>query len=175
MLIDETLVVSMKAGEESAFSDCYQKLSPYVYSVILRICGRPAIAEEIMQDSFIQAFSSLDKLQKNTHFYGWIKRIAFNKTLNHLRQQKDTLEISDEHCDEAMVFDKTIMQESQLAYLMGHLPSEAKMIIWLFIVEGYSHKEIAGITGKTQSYSKSLVSRNLEKLRVKNLGVEYAL
>ena len=51
---------------------------------------------------------------------------------------------------------------------MAHVSAEAKLVIWLFIVEGYSHKEIAVLTNKTQSYSKSIVSRNLEKLR--NIG-----
>ena len=96
MLIDEKLVVAMKAGDESAFSSCYQLLSPLVYSVILRICGRSAIAEEIMQDSFIQAFTNLAQLRQNTHFTPWIKRIAFHKTMTYIEKCKNEVALGDE-------------------------------------------------------------------------------
>ncbi len=167
MLIDEKLVLAMKEGDESAFSSCYKLLSPFVYSVILRICGRTAIAEEIMQDSFIQAFTNLSQLRQNTHFTPWIKRIAFHKTVTYIGKVKNEVAIVDEHLDSinAEIFDDALMQQNHLAFLMGHLPNEAKLIIWLFVVEGYSHKEIAKLTNKSESYSKSLVSRNLAKLR----------
>jgi len=167
MIIDEHLVIEMKKGNEQSFSSCYKLLSPLIYSTVFRICGRSSIAEEIMQDSFIQAFTSLSQLKNNTHFTPWIKRIAFNKTMTHLNKIKNEVPATDEHLAslESADFDGTLIQQNQLAFLMGHISAEAKLVVWLFIVEGYSHKEIAELTNKTQSYSKSIVSRNLEKLR----------
>jgi len=177
MVFDKAIVQAMKKGKESAFTACYQQLSPFIYSVIFRICGREAIAEEIMQDSFIQAFSSLSQLQKDSHFIPWIKRIAFNKTINHLRKDKNDLSLTEEHFElaDAEVFDERLIQQNQLAFLLSHLSPEAKLIVWLFVVEGYTHIEIAELTGKTESFSKSLISRNLAKLRAIQTGDANAL
>ena len=167
MVVDEHLVIAMKKGDESSFASCYKLLSPLVYSVVFRICDRASIAEEIMQDTFIQAFTNLSQLKQNTHFTPWIKRIAFHKTITHLNKVKHEVSVTDEHLDslKTEVFDNVLMQQNQLAFLLGHLSAEAKLIVWLFIIEGYTHKEIAELTNKTESYSKSLVSRNLAKLR----------
>ena len=177
MIVNEHLVIAMKKGNEQSFSSCYKQLSPLIYSIVFRICGRSAIAEEIMQDSFIQAFTSLPQLKDNKHFTPWIKRIAFNKTMTHLNKIKNEVAVTDEHLASLKSdnLDGTLIHQNQLAFLMGHLSAEAKLIIWLFIVEGYSHKEIAVITNKTQSYSKSIVSRNLEKLRNIEKGEKNAL
>ena len=177
MIVNEHLVIAMKAGDEDSFSSCYQLLSSSIYSVIFRICGRASIAEEIMQDTFIQAFTSMSQLEKNTHFTGWIKRIAFHKTMTYLNKVKKEEEATDEHLDSLVTdnLDCSLLRENQLEFLMTHILGEAKLIIWLFIVEGYSHKEIAELTNKTQSYSKSIVSRNLAKLRSIEEGAEYAL
>ncbi|NQY64323.1 MAG: RNA polymerase sigma factor [Alteromonadaceae bacterium] len=134
MRIDETLVIAMKKGEESAFTACYQQLSSFIYSVILRICGQSAIAEEIMQESFIQVFGNLEQLEKNTHFIPWIKRIAFNKIVNHLRKDKKDVSLTDEHLDSLQVdvFDESLIQQNQLAFMLSHLTPETKLIVLLF-------------------------------------------
>lgn len=177
MKIDKSLVNLMRKGNESAFTLCYQNLSPFIYSVAFRICGRAAIAEEITQDSFIKAFNNLEQLKKDTHFIPWIKRIAFNYTVTHLRKDKESALIDELVPDTflAKEFDNSIIQQNQLEFLLSHISSDAKLIIWLFIVEGYSHKEIATLTNKTESYSKSIVSRSLAKLREVDKGGHYAL
>jgi RNA polymerase sigma-70 factor (ECF subfamily) len=177
MIVNEDLVITMKKGNDQSFSSCYKLLSPLIYSIIFRICGRSAIAEEIMQDTFIQAFTNLSQLKDNKHFTPWIKQIAFNKTMTHLNKVKNEVSATDDHLESLKFddFDGTVIHENQLAFLLGHLSAEAKLVVWLFIVEGYSHKEIAVLTNKTQSYSKSIVSRNLEKLRNIEKGENNAL
>jgi len=177
MIIDKTLVKLMRKGDETAFTLCYQTLSPFIYSVAFRICGRAAIAEEIMQDSFIQAFGNLKQLKKDSLFIPWIKRIAFNYTVTYLRRDKNNFSADEAHLDTLFTadFDESFIQQNQLEFLMSHLSKDTKLIIWLFIVEGYSHREIAELTNKTESYSKSIVSRSLSKLRDIDKGADYAL
>jgi len=177
MKIDKALVNLMRKGDESAFTLCYQTLSPFIYSVAFRICGRAAIAEEITQDSFIKAFNSLQQLKNDTHFIPWIKRIAFNYTVTHLRKDKESVLIDEPEQDSFLAdeFDNSVILQNQLEFLLSHISNDSRLIIWLFIVEGYSHKEIAQLTNKTQSYSKSIVSRNLAKLREVDKGAHYAL
>jgi len=177
MKIDKSLVKLMRKGDEPAFTLCYQTLSPFIYSVALRICGRAAVAEEITQDSFIKAFNSLEQLKNDTHFVPWIKRIAFNYTVTHLRKDKESTLTGEVEQDDILTdeFDSLVVHQNQLEFLLSHISSDAKLIIWLFIVEGYSHTEIAELTNKTQSYSKSIVSRSLAKLRKVDKGARYAL
>jgi RNA polymerase sigma-70 factor (ECF subfamily) len=167
MIIDKSIVLAMKQKDEAAFASCYQLLSSYVYSIVLRICGVAAVAEEIMQESFIQAFSSIEQLQQDTHFTPWIKRIAFNKTMAHLRQAKEQVSLTEQHLDSLSfdLFDEQLIQQNELAYLLGQLTAQERLIVWMFVVEGYSHKEIATLSNKTESYSKSIVSRSLAKMR----------
>jgi RNA polymerase sigma factor (sigma-70 family) len=177
MIINEHLVIAMKKGDDQSFSVCYKLLSPLIYSIVFRICGRSSIAEEIMQDSFIQAFTNLSQLKKNTHFTPWIKQIAFHKTMTQLNKVKNEVSVTEEHLESLQTedFDSALIHQNQLAFLLEHISAEAKLVVWLFIVEGYSHKEIAVLTNKTQSYSKSIVSRNLEKLRNIEKGEKNAL
>jgi RNA polymerase sigma factor (sigma-70 family) len=177
MIVNEHLVIAMKEGDDQSFSSCYRLLSPLIFSIVFRICGRTSIAEEIMQDSFIQAFTNLSQLKNNAHFSPWIKRIAFNKTMTHLNKMKNEISATNEHLETLKVddIDGALIHQNQLAFLMSHIPAEAKLVVWLFIVEGYSHKEIASLTNKTQSYSKSIVSRSLEKLRNIEQGEIHAL
>jgi len=175
MLIDSSIVVAMKQKDQAAFSSCYQQLSAYLYSIIYRICGVSAVSEEIMQDSFIQAFTKIDQLQQDSHFTGWLKRIAFNNTMTYLRHSQREVNVGEQELEEVVgdysdeirtdVFDQQLIDQNQMAYLMTQLSSQERLIVWLFVVEGYSHKEIATMSNKTVSFSKSVVCRSLEKMR----------
>lgn len=174
-MIDESLVRAMKNKEQAAFGQCYQQLSSYLYSIIYRICGVSAVAEEIMQDSFIQGFTSIDQLQQDSHFVGWIKRIAFNQTMSYLRQSKREVNLGDD-CPDGLekdasqiqptaLFDQQLLEQNQMAHLMQKLSEIEKLVVWLYVVEGYSHQEIATLCEKSVSFSKSIVSRSLTKMR----------
>lgn len=166
-MIDKTLVQAMKQADEAAFASCYEQLSAYIYSIVFRICGSEAIAEEIMQESFIHGFNQLAQLKNDAAFTPWLKRIAFNKTMEFLRKSAKEVTL-DEHTQNTLVdecFSKQLMAENQLAYLLGHISPQERLVVWMYVVEGYSHHQIADLFEKTLSYSKSIVSRSLAKLR----------
>lgn len=167
MELGKSLIQGMRQHKESSFSACYQQVSPMIYSIILRIMSSESVAEDLMQESFIQAFNSLLQLKDDSKFIPWLKRIAFNKAMNFIRSQKTTVEFSEEtHTSEDNnVFTTDIANNNQLACLLESLPQEERLVLWLFSVEGYSHKEIATMTNKTISYSKSVVFRSLAKMR----------
>jgi len=176
MVLDINLVKTMRLNDESAFAACYKQLSPLIYSIALRVLSSPSIAEEVMQETFIQAFNSLHQLQEDEKFIGWLKRIAFNKTMNVIRKQKATVEFEEElhSIDTPSLFEAELINQNQLAQLLSILPSKDKFILWLFVVEGYSHKEIAHLTDMTISYSKSVVFRSLTKVRTNHEDIKYA-
>jgi len=174
---DEKIVDRMKLGEQNAFEQCYRQLSPLIYTAILKICKKRCDANDLLQDTFITAFEKINSYQQETSFIAWLKTIAFNKTFNFLKKEKKLL-VGIEHLPEQLSDDSelttAVEQSNLLLHLFEHIPEMERLILWLYIVEQYSHQEIAQLVNKTPSYSKSLVSRCLKKLRAKHEVNNYA-
>jgi RNA polymerase sigma factor (sigma-70 family) len=170
MDFDIALIDKMKDGEQSAFSICYKQLSPIIYSAILRICHCKSSAQDILQETFIQVFKSMNTLEDNEKFVAWCKRISYYKTINWIRSNdKYLLDINLDFFEEPIDnndLQLAIENKHQLTKLMLTITPEARLILWLFIVDGYSHQEIADMYGKSVSFSKSVVSRSLKYLIV---------
>jgi RNA polymerase sigma-70 factor (ECF subfamily) len=165
---DEKLVSQMKLGEQSAFEHCYRCLSPKVYTAIHQICRNQAIAEDILQDTFIDAFAKLTSYQPSSSFLSWLKRIAFNKTINVINRNKKSQPLAEEMLESDDFLDSPEIQlgnRQMLTTLLKAVSENERLILWLYIVEQYTHNEIALLVDQTPSYSKSIVSRSLKKLR----------
>jgi RNA polymerase sigma-70 factor (ECF subfamily) len=175
MDFDVALIGEMKNGKQSAFSTCYKQLSPIIYSTVLRICHCKSSAQDILQETFIQVFKSINTLEDNEKFVAWLKRISYYKTINWIRSNdKHLLDINLELVEEPIDnndLQLAIENNHQLTKLMLGIPPEARLILWLFIVDGYSHQEIADMYGKSVSFSKSVVSRALKTLSIE--GAHY--
>lgn len=166
---DEQLVFRMKQGEEAAFEQCYRSLSKLVYTAIYHICKNEMVANELLQDTFIDAFSKLDSYRETNSFPAWIKRIAFNKTINYINRAKKEAELLNQMENEesdTTALELNFSNENLVEQLTAKLSHKESLIMWLYIAEQYSHDEIAQLLNKTPSFSKSIVSRTLKKLRV---------
>jgi len=175
---DETLVDRMKAGDQRSFEQCYRQLSPTIYTAIVKICRDQGNANDLLQDTFIKAFEKIDTYTfQQLSFVAWLKRIAFNNTFNFLKKQKLTIvgiEDLDDFISVTEEIEKLYEQRNFLDYLLEQISEHERLIIWLYIVEQYSHEEIGNLVKKSPSYSKSVVSRCLKKLRVKEEVRNYA-
>lgn len=83
---DQSLLERIRSGEREAFSSLVEPYAPRVYSVLLRMTGDRAAAEDLLQDALLQAYRALDRFRGECSFYTWIYRIAVNKTLNWIRR-----------------------------------------------------------------------------------------
>jgi RNA polymerase sigma-70 factor (ECF subfamily) len=161
-------VQGMKQGRNSAFDQCYSTLSPAIYSAILRICINKDTANDLLHDTFVSAFEKIDTFDETQEFVAWIKRIAFNNTFNHLKKSANK---SHDIIEDIRLFspDKSIEQSYEnrnlLDTLLNSVSESERLILWLFIVEQYTHEEIASLVEKTASYSKSIISRALKKIQ----------
>lgn len=175
---NESLVDKMKEGDQHAFEQCYRQLSPTIYTAIFNICRDQGNANDLLQDTFITAFEKIfSYTTTDKSFVAWLKRIAFNKTFNFLKKHKLTV-IGIDGLDEAFSSNFTIEmlheQNNFLSALLVQISEKERLIIWLYVVEQYSHEEIGNIVNKSPSYSKSVVSRCLKKLRTKQEVKSYA-
>jgi len=175
---DETLVDRMKAGDQHSFEQCYRQLSPTIYTAIVKICRDQGNANDLLQDTFIKAFEKIDSYTfQQLSFVAWLKRIAFNNTFNFLKKQKLTvvgIEDLDDFISATDEIETLYEQRNFLDTLLEQISEHERLIIWLYIVEQYSHEEIGNLVKKSPSYSKSVVSRCLKKLRVKEEVRNYA-
>jgi RNA polymerase sigma factor (sigma-70 family) len=122
-----------------------------------------------LQDTFLNIFENLDGYRTKQSFIGWAKRIAFNVTLNFIKRQyrvvlmeglpQESFEID---CD----ISKQIIDSQLIETLLAKVTNVERLILWFFIVEEYTHEEIAVLVSKTPSYSKSIVSRALKRIRL---------
>lgn len=175
---NESLVDKMKAGDQDALEQCYRQLSPLIYTAIFNICRDQGNANDLLQDTFIAAFEKIHSYTSGPQFFpAWIKRIAFNNTFNFLKKHKLTV-VGIDNLNEGVSAKDEIQliyeQNNFLSALLIKISVKERLILWLYVVEQYSHEEIGNIVGKSSSYSKSVVSRCLKKLRTKEEVKQYA-
>jgi RNA polymerase sigma-70 factor (ECF subfamily) len=128
-------------------------------------------AEDLLQESFTEAFVKLESFRYESAFGAWLKRIVVNKCINHLKKRKAELIYTDnlsEYIEDKV--DQTEKDEKQLEVkkihqAMEQLPDGYRVIFSLYLLEGYDHSEIAKILGITESTSKSQFSRAKQKLK----------
>jgi RNA polymerase sigma-70 factor (ECF subfamily) len=171
--IDAAIVKRAARGDVKAHEIIYRAYSSLVYSVGLRFTRVPAHAEDLLQETFIEVIRSIGKFRGEAPLGSWIRRIAVSKALMflrsawHARGQSLDDDWDDmtpgqgvshgvsEHPDDAMDLDAAL----------ANLPEVSRAVVWLHDVEGFTHKEIAGLMGKTESFSKSQLSRAYQRLR----------
>lgn len=162
--VEPSLLRAAIQGEPRAQEQLFRQFERPVYNLAARICQCRDEAFDILQEVFIQAFNRIKQFRDEAPFWAWLRQITVNTCLSRLRaiRRRDLKLIS------GMQPIATVDHPGDQLDLSGafaRLPSEARTVVWLYDVEGYSHKEIATMFGKSVSYSKTQLSRAHEKLR----------
>jgi len=164
---DKKTLLQMKEGNQAAVAQCYEQLSPMIYTAIYKICRNKDVANDLLHDTFIDALDHLGQVTEEQFFPGWLKKIAFNNTFNYLRRQNIFSQVVEKITlltDSQHDFTSQIEDQNQLELLLTKVSKQHRLILWLFIVEQYTHEEIAELTHRTVSFSKSVVYRATKKL-----------
>ena len=159
----EQLVPACRSGDRKAQKRLFDALAPKMMALCLRYVGDRDVAEDLLQDGFITLFSRLDSYSGAGSFEGWARRIFVNTALMHLRKT-DALKLSDDIAEarglstgEATPVQK--MGYRELMALIARLPADARTIFNMYVIEGYSHKEIAEALGLNEATSRSKLQR----------------
>lgn len=171
--IDPAIVKRATHGDAKAHEILYRAFSAPVYSVCLRFTRVPAHAEDLLQETFMEVIRSITQYRGEAPVGIWIRRIAVSKALMFLRSAWHARGQSLDDDWEEMTYDSRAGasgaaqadQSMDLEAALAGLPPVSRAIVWLHDVEGYTHKEIAEIMGKTESFSKSQLSRAYQRLR----------
>jgi len=128
------------------------------------------LAQDLMQEAFLKAFSKIDTFNEKSTFGAWLKRIVINQCLDHLKRKNrlDTVEIKEDlhYLDEAQ--DWTVEDSISLNRIyqcIEDLPSKCKHVVKLYLLEGYDHQEVAEILQISEVASRSQLSRGKNRLR----------
>ena len=158
------------AGERQAQYELYQLYSKAMYNTCLRITNDEMEAEDVLQESFVSAFKNLASYKGTASFGSWLKRIVVNNAINLVKKRRLDVQpmenVSDleERTDE-LVEQDIIYEVDEVKTCIQMLPEGYRTVLSLYLMEGYDHKEIAGIMGITESTSKSQYNRSKKKLR----------
>ena len=171
--IDPAIVERAARGDARAHEIIYRAFASPVYSLCLRFTRVPAHAEDLVQDTFIEVMRSLPKFRGDASLGTWIRRIAVSKALMFLRSawtsRGESLDDDWEDLTPGDVAAHGVSRHPDVAMdldsALANLPDVSRVVVWLHDVEGFTHKEIADQLGKTESFSKSQLSRAYQKLR----------
>lgn len=162
------LVEQSKLGNRNSQFKLFELYADAMYNVSMRMVKIREDAEDVVQDSFIEAFKNLSSFRYESTFGSWLKRIVINKSINHLKLKRipivpienEMYRIKDDDAeDDAPKVDiKKVIKGIRL------LPAGYQQIINLYLIEGYDHIEIGDILGISSSTSKSQYHRAKKKL-----------
>jgi len=142
--------------------ELYRRFSPRMYGVCLRYAGSAEEAQDILQEGFIKVYKKLDSYRGEGSFEGWIRRIFVNTAIEHFRRKTYQQPITERH--EATVEGKYLsvldtLAEKDIMKLIQQLSPGYRTVFNLYVVEGYTHKEISDMLDISEGTSKSQLSR----------------
>lgn len=160
----ESVVARARAGDEAALEELYRAFEAPVYSLARRICRTTEDAEDVLQETFFEVCRSIGRYREEGSLWGWVRTIAASKALMRLRHNKyRVVEVLEEELHHSPRSDSGLRMDLEAA--LERLPEVSRAVVWLHDVEGYTHEEIAGMMGKTVSFSKSQLARAHLRLR----------
>ncbi len=167
--IHQDLIDACRRGDRNAQFKLYKLYYKAMFNTSLRIVNDTAETEDIMQESFLDAFQRLDSYAGQGSFGSWLKRIVVNNSIDSLRRVRDTVSIEqagidlpeeqDDHSEADIRF-----RVEEVIKAIRQLPEEYRVIVSLFLLEGYDHDEISGILDISNQLSRTRYSRARQKL-----------
>jgi RNA polymerase sigma-70 factor (ECF subfamily) len=128
-----------------------------------------AEAEDLLQESFTEAFLKLESFRFESSFGAWLKRIVVNRCINHLKKRRAELVFTDNlpenPYEEDSTKDSDQFEVKRIHKAMEQLPDGYRVIFSLYLIEGYDHGEIAQILEISESTSKSQFSRAKQRIK----------
>jgi len=143
--------------------ELYRRFSPKMYAVCLRYANNSEDAQDLLQEGFIKIFRNLHRFRAEGSFEGWIRRVFVNTAIEHYRKKSAQLSTVSEK-EENTIEDTDItaldsLAEKDILNLVQELSPGYKTVFNLYVVEGYSHKEIGEMLGISEGTSKSQLAR----------------
>ncbi|RYE29174.1 MAG: sigma-70 family RNA polymerase sigma factor [Sphingobacteriaceae bacterium] len=163
------LVARCKQGNKAAHFELYKLYAKAMYNVAFRIVNDPDEANDVLQEAFLDAFARIKDFRQETTFGAWMKQIVIHRSINFLRKRKTEFVDLDENTTDFAVAeepdnDETEYKIERIKEAMLLLPEASRVIISLFLLEGYDHEEIGQVLGISINSSRTQFLRAKRRL-----------
>jgi len=165
------LVAECRQGNKKAQYELYRLYSKSMYNTAMRIVNHTDEAADILQEAFLDAFLRIADFRQETTFGLWIKRIVINKAISHLRKQKmEWVSLDDGQLEHAAAEgyenneEELQLQADQIRKAIQQLPNGYRIVLSLYLLEGYDHEEISHILQINENTSRTQFLRAKRKL-----------
>jgi RNA polymerase sigma factor (sigma-70 family) len=161
-ITESDLLEGCRRGDRKMQHELYNRFAPKMYGVCLRYASNAEEAEDILQEGFIKIFNKINSYRGDGSFEGWIRRIFVNTAIEHFRKRIYLQPISE--TEENTVEGKYLsvldnLAEKDIIQLVQQLSPGYRTVFNMYVVEGYTHKQIADLLGISEGTSKSQLSR----------------
>jgi RNA polymerase sigma factor (sigma-70 family) len=162
IISESDLLEGCRRGDRKMQHELYNRFAPKMYGVCLRYAANAEGAEDILQEGFIKIFNKISSYRGEGSFEGWIRRIFVNTAIEHFRKKTYLQPITE--TEENTVEGKYLsvldsLAEKDIIQLVQQLSPGYRTVFNMYVVEGYSHKQIAEMLGISEGTSKSQLSR----------------
>ncbi|MEI6946050.1 RNA polymerase sigma factor [Paraflavisolibacter sp. H34] len=142
--------------------ELYARFAPRMYGVCLRYAGSTEEAEDMLQEGFIKVFKKIGSYRQEGSFEGWVRRVFVNTAIEHFRRKTYLQPITEQ--EENTMEGKYLsvldsLAEKDITQLIQQLAPGYRTVFNMYVVEGYTHKQIAEALGINEGTSKSQLSR----------------
>lgn len=159
---ESDLILGCINGDRRTQEELYRRFSPKMYAVCLRYSGNTEEAEDILQEGFVKVFKKISSFRSEGSFEGWLRRIFVNTAIEHFRRKQYLQPVTEK--EENTIEGKYLsvldgLAEKDIMALIRQLSPGYRTVFNMYVVEGYTHKEIGDMLGISEGTSKSQLSR----------------
>ena len=162
LLAESDLIKGCIGGDPQMQRLLYDRFASMMYAVCLRYSDNVEDANDVMQEGFIRVYKSLINFRGEGSFEGWVRRIFINTSIEHYRKKVklyNVTEVPENTIQDGDLNVLDVLDAKDIINIINELPPGYKVVFNMHVIEGYSHKEIAGILGITEGTSKSQLAR----------------
>lgn len=178
-MTDEQLIKACKRQDPKAQEQLYRRYAGRLMGICLRYGKSREEAEDIFQEAFIKVFQHISNLKEDLALDAWVKKIVVHTAINHYHKNKkhfdtvdgDMIQENNENEDYQKIMDQ--LSNEELLKLINQLPPGYRMVFNLYIIEGYTHPEIAEMLNTSVSNSKNqlMKAKNTLKRKLEELNL----
>ena len=172
-MINSSIISACKRKDEKAFRQCYEACAPYAYTIIKNYIQDENSRRDAMQDAFAGLFTSFNNYDPNKgEFKSWFAKIVVRTCIAMLRKRKKLnlfVPLSETHDTEQNMEFLFQLKKADIEKLLAKMPEGYRTIFLLFVIDDYTHQEIAEAMNISKATSRSQLSRAIKWIQ-KNLG-----
>jgi len=176
--LNNKIVEECKQNDAKAQMHLYDMYCDAMFIIAKRYVKDSFTAEDLMQDAFIKVFKNIQNFKGEVTIGAWIKKIMINQCLDYLKKKRiELVSIEEKELNVADEDDWTVKEEvnvQTITMAINSLPEKYKVVLNLYLIEGYDHQEIAQVLNITEVNSRSQLMRGKNKLKSQLKQYNYA-